>query len=71
MTTVPYQTHIKKEQLIIEYVGELIRPILCDPREKYYDSKVLFIRLVFYHSVCPISIDRESVHTCFVLMIVK
>ncbi len=47
MTTVPYQTHIKKEQLIIEYVGELIRPILCDPREKYYDSKVLFIRLVF------------------------
>ena len=26
--------------MIIEYSGTLIRPGLCDIREKYYDSKV-------------------------------
>ena len=36
----PSQTTIKRDQIIIEYVGELIRPILCDPRERFYDSKV-------------------------------
>ena len=34
------QVLILKGQFIIEYIGELIRPILCDPRERFYDSKV-------------------------------
>lgn len=29
-----------KNEFIIEYVGEIIRPVLTDKREQYYDSKV-------------------------------
>jgi SET domain-containing protein len=29
---------IRKEEMIIEYVGEVIRTALVDAREKYYDS---------------------------------
>eukprot|EP01135_Chromosphaera_perkinsii_P002293 Nk52_evm79s221 gene=Nk52_evmTU79s221 len=31
--------NLEKDQLIIEYVGELIRSNIADVREKYYDSK--------------------------------
>lgn len=31
---------ISMGEMIIEYSGTLIRPGLCDIREKYYDSKV-------------------------------
>eukprot|EP00039_Didymoeca_costata_P024054 m.9099 g.9099 ORF g.9099 m.9099 type:complete len:1308 (-) comp4008_c0_seq1:192-4115(-) len=32
---------ISKDQLIIEYQGELVRVVLCDKRERYYDSRSL------------------------------
>ena len=39
---------ISMGEMIIEYSGTLIRPGLCDIREKYYDSKVCCI---MYHVV--------------------
>ena len=61
------QTLIKKDQIIIEYVGELIRPVLCDKREAFYDSKVCRLIdvqvLLEYRSVL---FPRASARTCSV-----
>lgn len=37
---IPKQRPISPGEFLIEYVGETIRPVLTDYRERYYDSKV-------------------------------
>lgn len=32
---------VGKGEMIIEYAGEVIRPLVCDIREKYYESKAI------------------------------
>ena len=31
---------IDEGEMVIEYAGEVIRAVMCDKREKYYESKV-------------------------------
>ena len=41
--------------MVVEYAGTLIRSVLTDKREKYYDEKVLLIEI---HSWCEVTLGN-------------
>ena len=36
--------HIGADEMVIEYVGDVVRPLLSDIREKRYEKQVMLIR---------------------------
>lgn len=44
--------NIEAGEMVIEYAGNVIRAVLTDKREKYYDSKVKVICPSVMHSFC-------------------
>ena len=40
--------HIGADEMVIEYVGDVVRPLLSDIREKRYEKQVYFFICSFY-----------------------
>ena len=38
--------HIGADEMVIEYVGDVVRPILSDIREKRYEKQVFWLKLI-------------------------
>ena len=41
--------HIGADEMVIEYVGDVVRPILSDTREKRYEKQVDMKIHLYYH----------------------
>lgn len=54
--------NIDAGEMVIEYSGNVIRSILTDKREKYYDSKV--------SSVAFINICKRHIHGTFLWLVI-
>lgn len=65
--------------MVIEYSGNVIRSVLTDKREKFYDGKVCLweehnislLDLNIQHITCVLSSQRESAAICFVSMTMR
>jgi SET domain-containing protein len=64
---------IEAGEMVIEYTGTIIRSILTDRREKYYESKVSSTTVFWF--VCRAyiieGVCRKLAATCFALMMMK
>ena len=57
--------HIGADEMVIEYVGDVVRPLLSDIREKRYEKQVTLTRDL---SMPKFSLCRALVHLiCFAL----
>ena len=49
--------HIGADEMVIEYVGDVVRPILSDTREKRYEKQVDMKIHLYYHWILICSLD--------------